>query len=78
MSNFKGNTTESLGNIVPTVTSPTPKTVLVCTCGATKFKWVATIGVVKAGGFVPDAYEYECVGCGKKYNEASVRKFFQL
>ena len=58
-------------------TSAKPKTEYVCVCGARRFKWVATHGMIKPGGFKPDEYIYECLGCGKKVEEKQIKAFFR-
>lgn len=73
---FRGNMSEAMGQIEPVVTSPTPKMEYKCTCGAVKFRWLATVGRLISGGFQPEEYIYECVGCGRKVTEQQVKDYF--
>lgn len=65
-----------LDNVEVIDTSAVPKDKYLCVCGASRFKWIATNGTIKLGGFVPDDYEYECLGCGKKHTEKQIKEFF--
>ena len=58
-------------------TGSTPKTEYICSCGARRFKWVATNGMIKSGGFRPDEYVYKCLGCGKEVTDKQIKAFFR-
>jgi DNA-directed RNA polymerase subunit RPC12/RpoP len=81
MNEFKATPSETFGSMQPTefvsVGAPVKMEFVCSKCGGTRFRWVATEGKIKAGGFVPDAYLYACLGCGKEYSEADYKKFFQ-
>jgi hypothetical protein len=70
------NSSDLLGPFEPTVVSNAPKIKYTCTCGCTRFKWDATNGEIRSGGFIPDEYVYVCLGCGKKIEEEQVKKYF--
>ena len=74
---FRGNSTESIADTPITDTSAVVKTEYLCSCGAKRFKWIATNGVIRVGGFKPEEYEYECLGCGKRHDEQMIRVFFK-
>jgi hypothetical protein len=77
MSEFKATLSERLNPTEVIDTSAKVRLVFVCPkCGGTRFKWVATTGSIKAGGFVPDEYTYACLGCEKTYTEADYKRYF--
>lgn len=57
-------------------TSAKPKLEFVCTCGATRFTWKTTNGRITVGGFQPEDYTYQCIGCGKEWTDLQVKEFF--
>ena len=67
---------EPWGEIPVHDTSVKPKIEYLCSCGATRFKWVVTEGVIRAGGFKPETYTYECLGCGRRHTEEDIKKYF--
>ncbi len=77
---FRGNESEAFGR------PPAPENIVmgsqpvvldfVCSCGASRFKWVATNGRVRVGGFQPEDYVYECLGCTKQHTDTDVKAFF--
>lgn len=76
MSEFRGNSTESLANVPIQDVSAKPKTEYICYCGGRKFEKLATIGYLKSGGFVPESVEFKCLGCGKVHTSDQVRAYF--
>jgi hypothetical protein len=68
---------EALGNVTPSDVGVINKTEFICACGARRFKWIATYGMIKAGGFRPDEYVYQCLGCGREHSSAAVKAFFK-
>lgn len=74
---FRGNTSETLEAVPVQNVSATPKTDYLCSCGAKRFKWVATMGTIRVGGFKADQYEYECLGCGRKHTDETIRAYFK-
>ncbi len=74
---FKGNAAESTGDITPVMSQMPHKEVYVCTCGARRFKWEATIGTIGVGGFIADEYTYLCLGCGRKHSDKDIKAFFR-
>jgi hypothetical protein len=76
---FKANTTESMGAGVEVTISQGPKNYkekFICSCGASRFKWLSTEGTIVSGGFKADEYRYSCLGCGHEYTEKEVKAYF--
>lgn len=73
---IKADATENIP--VVDTSSRRSKEHFICECGATKFKWLATIGTLGAGGFKPHEYQYKCLGCGHVYSDREVRQYFGL